>query len=112
MGIFSFFSRDDEDDEEDDFPVYGVVTDEDEELTEEQIAERTEERRQNMQRKAEKLKANDCAISVYVPAAGDDLWSTAKSLRQSPEEIKTTNPDLAFPLTGKERILVFRGKSE
>ena len=61
---------------------------------------------------AEKLKANDCAISVYVPAAGDDLWSTAKSLRQSPEEIKTTNPDLAFPLTGKERILVFRGKSE
>lgn len=61
---------------------------------------------------AEKLKVNDCAISVYVPAAGDDLWSTAKKLLQSPDEIKSTNPDLAFPLTGNERILVYRCKSE
>ncbi len=61
---------------------------------------------------AEKLKANDCAISVYIPAAGDDLWSTAKSLRQSPDMIKETNPDLSFPLTGSERIVVFRGKTE
>lgn len=61
---------------------------------------------------AEKLKVNDCAISVYVPCAGDDLWSTAKHLRQSPDEIKSTNPDLAFPLTGNERIIVFRAKTE
>lgn len=61
---------------------------------------------------AEKLKASDCAISVYIPVAGDDLWNTAKNLRRSPEDIKATNPDLAFPLTGSERILVFRGKSE
>ena len=61
---------------------------------------------------AEKLKVSDSAISVFVPAAGDDLWSMAKKLSQSPDEIKATNPDLAFPLTGSERILVFRGKNQ
>ena len=61
---------------------------------------------------AEKLTKSDSAISVFVPAAGDDLWSMAKKLCQSPDEIKATNPDLAFPLTGSERILVFRGKNQ
>ena len=61
---------------------------------------------------AEKLEKSNSAISVFVPAAGDDLWSMAKKLSQSPEEIKATNPDLAFPLTGNERILVFRAKTE
>ena len=53
----------------------------------------------------------DCAISVYVPAAGDELWDTAKKLCQSPEEIEATNPELTFPLSGKERILVYRPKN-
>lgn len=53
---------------------------------------------------------NDSAISVYIPAAGDDLWATAKKLNAAPESIQGTNPDLKFPLTGNERILVFRGK--
>ena len=61
---------------------------------------------------AEKLEKNDSAISVFLPAAGDDLWTMAKKLSQSPDEIKATNPDLAFPLNGTERILVFRGKTE
>lgn len=61
---------------------------------------------------AEKREERNCAISVYIPASGDDLWSTAKKLLQSPDEIKATNPDLAFPLTGCERILVYRGKTE
>lgn len=61
---------------------------------------------------AEKLETNDSAISVYIPAAGDDLWSTAKNLRQSPDAIKSANPDLTFPLTGNERILVYRAKTE
>ena len=61
---------------------------------------------------AEKLEKKTSAISVFVPAAGDDLWSMAKKLIQSPEEIKATNPDLTFPLTGNERIIVFRGKTE
>ncbi len=58
----------------------------------------------------ESVPVNDCALSVYIPAAGDDLWATAKKLRQSPQEIETTNPELSFPLTGKERILIYRPK--
>lgn len=58
----------------------------------------------------EELKVCDSAMSVYIPNKGDGLWDTAKKLLQSPEEIETTNPELAFPLTGKERILVFRAE--
>lgn len=53
----------------------------------------------------------DSAVSVYIPAAGDTLWDTAKRLLQSPEEIEATNPQLTFPLSGKERILVYRPKN-
>ena len=53
---------------------------------------------------------NNSAISVYIPTAGDGLWETAKKLSQSPEDITATNPDLTFPLSGKERILVYRPK--
>ena len=59
----------------------------------------------------EKVESNDCALSVYIPAAGDGLWETAKKLLQSPEEIQATNPELSFPLSGKERILVYRPKN-
>ncbi len=59
---------------------------------------------------AEKLSVEKSVISVFVPSAGDSLWNTAKKLCQSPEEITSTNPDLEFPLTGKERILVYRTK--
>lgn len=50
------------------------------------------------------------AISVYIPTAGDGLWETAKRLSESPENIRRSNPDLKFPLTGKERILIYRPK--
>ena len=53
---------------------------------------------------------NDCAVSVYVPEAGDGLWETAKRLFESPEAIRLSNPELNFPLTGKERILIYRNK--
>ncbi len=59
----------------------------------------------------EEIKANDSAVSVYIPAAGDGLWETAKKLLQSPDSIQSVNPDLTFPLTGKERILVYRPKT-
>ena len=58
----------------------------------------------------EAKKPDDCAISVYIPAAGDGLWETAKRLSESPESIKHSNPELSFPLTGKERILIYRAK--
>lgn len=52
----------------------------------------------------------DSAISVYIPLEGEDLWSLAKRLNACPDEICATNKDLQFPLTGKERILVYRRK--
>lgn len=54
---------------------------------------------------------SDCAISVYIPEKGDGLWETAKRLSESPENIRVTNPELTFPLTGKERILIYRPKA-
>ena len=59
----------------------------------------------------EKKPVNNSAISVFIPAAGDGLWETAKKLCCSPESIQQTNPELNFPLSGKERILIFRAKN-
>lgn len=59
----------------------------------------------------ENRQQNDSAISVYIPAAGDGLWETAKKLGSTPESIQQSNPELSFPLTGKERILIFRGRT-
>lgn len=59
----------------------------------------------------EKKSVNNSAISVYIPAAGDGLWETAKKLGCQPESITKANPELNFPLSGKERILIFRGKN-
>ena len=51
-----------------------------------------------------------CAMSVFLPRAGDGLWETAKALRKTPEELRRSNPDLVFPLKEKERILIYNGK--
>ena len=48
------------------------------------------------------------AVSVYIPVAGEGLWELAKRLNVCPETLVSTNPDLQFPLTGKERIVVYR----
>ena len=53
---------------------------------------------------------NGFAISVYLPTVNEDLWALSKRLNTSPEELLETNPELQFPLSGKERIVVFRGK--
>lgn len=53
---------------------------------------------------------NDRAISVYIAEEGENLWSLAKRLNVCPDQLVTTNPELQFPLTGKERILVYRQK--
>ena len=60
----------------------------------------------------EPVKVNCSALSVYIPEAGDSLWDTAKKLLQTPESIQATNPELSFPLSGKERILVYRPKTD
>lgn len=55
--------------------------------------------------------AEKSAVSVYLPTASDDLWATSKKLSSDPEELSARNPELVFPLTGKERIVVYRQKS-
>ncbi|MBO4252280.1 MAG: DUF3794 domain-containing protein [Clostridia bacterium] len=50
------------------------------------------------------------AISVYIPHAGEGLWELSKRLNVCPETLVATNSDLQFPLTGKERIIVYRQK--
>lgn len=52
----------------------------------------------------------DSAISVYIPVKGEELWSLAKRLNVAPENLVATNKDLQFPLTGEERIVVYRQK--
>ena len=52
----------------------------------------------------------DSAISVYIPIAGDDLWSLSKRLNVCPDALMATNKDLQFPLTGSERIVIYRRK--
>ena len=55
-------------------------------------------------------KLEDWAISVVIPFKGEDLWSLSKRLNQSPEEITMANKDLTFPLSGEERIVIYRQK--
>lgn len=52
-----------------------------------------------------------CAISVYLPEKGDELWDICKRLGLGEDEITANNPDLVFPLTGNERIIVYRQKT-
>lgn len=52
----------------------------------------------------------DSAISVFIAAENEGLFPLAKRLNVSPEELVAVNPDLSFPLSGKERIAVYRRK--
>ena len=54
--------------------------------------------------------AETAAVSVYIPLAGEGLWGLSKRLNVCPETLIATNGDLQFPLTGKERIVVYRQK--
>ncbi len=56
----------------------------------------------------EEYPAETGAFSVYIPKAGEDLWSLAKRLHRTPESIKESNPHLQFPIRGDERIFVYR----
>ena len=48
------------------------------------------------------------AMSVYIPLKGEELWDVAKRLNSCPEVILEINGDLEFPLTGEERLIIFR----
>ena len=53
---------------------------------------------------------NDSAISVYIGKALDTEWDVIKALGESAEKIAALNPDVVYPLSGGERIVVFRNK--
>ena len=53
---------------------------------------------------------NEAPISIFIPKENEELWSLSKRLNVSPKELAQTNADLQFPLTGKERIVVYRQK--
>lgn len=55
--------------------------------------------------------ASDCAVSVFIPAAGDGLWELSKSLKKSPEEVAANNPDLEFPVKEGQRVVIYRKKA-
>lgn len=48
------------------------------------------------------------ALSVYIAMEGEDLWSLSKRLNICPDRLIEINKELCFPLTGKERIVVYR----
>lgn len=54
---------------------------------------------------------SDCAVSVFIPAAGDGLWELSKSLKKSPEEVEENNPDLEFPVKEGQRVVIYRKKA-
>jgi hypothetical protein len=58
----------------------------------------------------EQIAGNDSAVSVVIPFRGDGLWDVAKRLRMPPDDILAGNGGLTFPLSGKERVIVYRQK--
>ena len=53
----------------------------------------------------------DCAVSVYIPRAGDGLWELSKRLKKPPEEVMRSNPELEFPIREGKRVIIYRKKS-
>ncbi len=53
---------------------------------------------------------NPFPISVYIARCGEDVFALAKRLNQCPDKIRQTNKDLQFPLSGNERIVIYRQK--
>ena len=56
----------------------------------------------------EEKEVSTSALSVYIPLKGEELWDVAKRLNSCPEVILEINSDLEFPLTGEERLLIYR----
>ncbi|MBO7377636.1 MAG: hypothetical protein J6U35_02035 [Clostridia bacterium] len=48
------------------------------------------------------------AISVYIARGNDTLWDVCKELGMPAEKITALNPEISFPLSGEERIVIYR----
>ncbi|MFA5448922.1 MAG: hypothetical protein WC292_00575 [Clostridia bacterium] len=51
---------------------------------------------------------NECAISLYIVRGGESLWDVAKELMSDEDTLLQLNPDLALPLMGGEKVLLYR----
>ncbi|MBQ7340177.1 MAG: DUF3794 domain-containing protein [Clostridia bacterium] len=60
--------------------------------------------------KVKEKERENSAISVYIPQKEEGLFPLAKRLNVHPNELLLTNKEIQFPLTGEERIVVFRQK--
>ncbi len=58
----------------------------------------------------EALPPEDSAVTVIIPSSGDGLWDAARKLNCPPEQVAAVNPDLKYPLSGRERVLIYRKK--
>lgn len=56
----------------------------------------------------EERKLPTSAISVHIAKADESLWDVAKALGSTPELIMLQNPEIALPLSGGERIIIYR----
>lgn len=56
----------------------------------------------------EEFGESDCAFSVFLPEAGEELWQVAKRLHCEPEVLQKNNPDLEFPVKTGQKIYVYR----
>ena len=60
----------------------------------------------------EEKPCSNAAVSLYFAKQGESAWELAKRLSVAPERIALTNPELTYPLTGKERIVIYRQKEK
>ncbi len=58
----------------------------------------------------ESKEKSDSALTLYFAKPGESAWELAKRLSVSPETLSLCNPDLTYPLSGKERIVIYRQK--
>lgn len=69
---------------------------------------RTELRAVCAAEEGEPVAESDCAVSVYIPRAGDGLWELSKRLKKPPEEVMKSNPELEFPIREGQRVIIYR----
>ena len=58
----------------------------------------------------EKRPQNNTALGLYIIPEAQSLWEVSKNLLVSGELIMQQNPDLQFPITSPQRIVIYRQK--
>lgn len=71
------------------------------------VSEKTVTMISEVEKGAEK-EEDDYAISLYIVRPGETLWEVAKALNSDEDTLLKLNEDLKIPLTGGEKILVYK----